>query len=162
MFGLKLALMVGAAAVAFAAGWKVDEWRHAAADVKAAVHTIKTVQAQGQVSTVAAAKDAEVQTSIRYVTRTLIEKVPAHVSPETDRSFPLPVGLVRVHDAAALGVDVSAVPDPAGRADDQASAVEASDLGRVLAVNYGECRADQARLSALQGWVSAEAMPVAP
>lgn len=155
----KFALIGSAAALAlgFAGGWRVDEWRHGAADAKAALHTVHTVAAQGQVSTVAAAQDAAVQTEIRWRTRTLVEKVTTYVTPDTDRSFPLPVGLVRVHDAAAAGVDVSAVPDPAGRPDDAPAAFEASDLGRTVAANYGECRADQARLTALQDWVTAQA-----
>jgi hypothetical protein len=153
----KVYILILAAGASFAMGWRVESWRQGAAETKAAIHTIHTVQAQGQINTAAAAKDAEVQTSIRYITKTLIEKVPVYVSPETDRRFPLPVGLVRVHDAAVLGVDLSSVPDPAGRADDAASGVEASTLAAIVAGNYGACRADQARLSGLQGWVAAQA-----
>lgn len=153
----RLSLVVALMATAFFAGWKVDGWRHAAADTKAAVRTVGITRQQGAVSTAAAARDAQVQTEIRYVTRTQIKEVPVYVTPEADARFPLPVGLVRLHDAAALGVDVADVPDPAGRPDDSASAVAASDLGGAIAGNYGECRADQARLIGLQGWVRDQA-----
>lgn len=152
----RIALLAGVAAIGFASGWRVDEWRHAASDLKAAVHTINKVQAQGQINTAAAAHDVQVQTQIRYVTRTQVKEVPIYVSAQTDRSYPLPIGLVRLHDAAALGLDVSAVPDSAGRADDAAAATKASEFGQAIAGNYGECRADQARLTALQDWITAQ------
>ncbi|THD80643.1 MAG: hypothetical protein E7812_07895 [Phenylobacterium sp.] len=114
---------------------------------------VQVTRAAGDVSTAAAARDAQAQTQIRYVTRTQIKETPTYVDAATDAAFGVPVGLVRVHDAAALGLDVSAVPDPAGRADGDASSVAASDLGRAIIANYGECRADQARLAELQDWL---------
>jgi hypothetical protein len=151
-------LLAGALLLAgFTAGWQVQAWRHGAAETKATAHTARVAVQQGAANTVAAAHDAQVQTDIRWRTRIQIKEVPVYVTAETDRRFPLPVGLVRLHDASALGLDLSAVPDPAGRADGEASAVAASDLGRVVAANYGECRADQARLTELQDWVDAQA-----
>ncbi len=146
-------MLAGAAAAAFAAGWRTDEWRHGAADMKAQARTTALVQAQGRINTAAAATDARVQTQIRYVTPTLTEKVPVYVTAQTDARLPVPVGLVRLHDAAARGLDLPAVPDPAGRPDDAPSRVEVSDLGRAIVGNYGECRADAARLVELQDWI---------
>lgn len=152
----RLLLALALAGVGFAAGWQVQGWRHGAADTKAAIHTVQVTRQQGAISMAVAAKDAAVQTEIRWRTKTLIEKVPTYVTAETDRRFPLSTGLVRLHDAAALGEDVALVTDPAGKPDDQASAVEASDLARTVSENYGECRADAARLIALQDWYTAQ------
>jgi hypothetical protein len=41
---------------------------------------------------------------VRTVYRTIERKVPTHVTAEIDARFPVPVGFVRVHDAAALGL----------------------------------------------------------
>jgi len=93
------------------------------------------------------------QAEIRWRTITTIREVPVYVRPETDRRYPIPVGLVRVHDAAARGLDPSVVPDPAGRPDDAPSGVAASALGETLAANYGSCLADLERFRDLQSWV---------
>ena len=126
-----------------------------AAEAAAVVHA-KAVEARdAQIGAAAAQHDAAAQAGIRTVIRTQTREVPIHVTAQTDLRFPLPVGLVRLHDAAALGVDVAQLPDPSGRADDQASPVQDSDLAGALVANYGECRADRQRLIDLQDWVTA-------
>lgn len=97
------------------------------------------------------------QAEIRWRTITTIREVPVYVSPETDHRFPVPVGLVRVHDAAARGVSPAEVPDPAGRPDDAPSGVAASALGSTVAANYGSCLADLERFRDLQSWVTQQA-----
>ena len=138
-------------------GWKIAEWREGAQEAKQVVHTVYVTKAQGDVSTVAAAKDAAAQTVIKWRTQTVIKEVPTYVSAQTDSAFPLPWGLVRVHDAAAAGVDVSALPDTAYGPDGSASTVAASRAAEVISGNYGACLANAERLSALQGWISAQA-----
>jgi len=97
------------------------------------------------------------QAEIRWRTITTIREVPVYVTAETDRRFAIPVGLVRVHDAAARGVSPAEVPDPAGRPDDAPSGVAASALGEILAANYGSCLADLERFRDLQRWVDQQA-----
>jgi hypothetical protein len=83
------------------------------------------------------------------VTQHIIQKVPTYVTAQTDAHFPLPCGFVRLHDAAAIGVEAAAVPFPAGYADGQPCPVTASYAASVIAGNYGLAlgwRAD------LQGW----------
>lgn len=105
------------------------------------------------------AADAKAQTIIRTVTRTITTEIPAHVTLATDARYPLPVGFVRLHDAGALGLDVSAVPDPAGRPDDAASPIAASVAVGVIVGNYGLCRETAGRLTDLQAWVTAMGAP---
>lgn len=87
-----------------------------------------------------------------YVSQTIIKEVPFHVSARTDARYPLPWGLVRVHDAAILGLDPSAFSIPAGQSDDAASSVKASDLAANDAENFGACRANQEQLGRLLEW----------
>lgn len=54
--------------------------------------------------------------------------------------FSLTVGFGRLHDAAARGADVSAVPDPAGRPDDAPAAISAEDAAAAVKANLGLCR----------------------
>lgn len=130
--------------------------RHIEADAAAhakAVEKARKVEGQSQAITdrIGARSEAR-QIEIRTVTRTIVKEVPVHVTPEADRRYPLPNGLVRVHDAAALGVPPAELA-PVGP-DDAPSAASASDLGVAVAENYGACHADQARFADLQDWVA--------
>lgn len=112
----------------------------------------------GHIAAISADADTRIkaaQAVIRTRTITLIKEVPSVLTPATDRGFPLPVGLLRIHDAAAQGVALSAIPAPAGLADGSTGPVDASAFATVIASNYGVCLANAGRLSALQAWVSA-------
>ena len=109
------------------------------------------------ITAVVARKSEARQAEIRWRTITTIREVPVYVTAETDRRFPVPVGLVRVHDAAARGLSPTEVPDPAGRPDDAPSGIAASAFGETLAANYGSCLADLERFRDLQGWVDQQA-----
>lgn len=122
------------------------------AELTAAARARAVEATDAAISAAAGAADAAAQARIRTVTRTIIQEIPGVLPPAVDRAFPLPVGFVRVHDAAARGLDLSDVPDPAGRPDDAASGVAASDAAAVIAGNYGACRADAQRLADLQAW----------
>ena len=89
---------------------------------------------------------------LRTVYRTIEREVPTHVTAEIDDRFPVPVGFVRVHDAAALGLPVADVHDPAGRPDDAAADVAASEAATVIAGNYAACADTAERLRSLQAW----------
>lgn len=147
----KLLLLLGAAAFSFGAGWRIDEWRHGAAETKAVIRTVYVIKMQGDINTKIAAKDAEVQTQIRYVTRTIVKEIPSVLTPSVDLHFPLSNGFVRLHDAASLGLpELSAATYGS---DDQASTVAESEAASTIAQNYGKCRQDAERLSMLQDWI---------
>jgi hypothetical protein len=93
---------------------------------------------------------------IHDATMTLQQEIPRYVTPDTDRAYPLPVGFVRVHDAAAAGVPL--LPS-AGDSDAAASGVAASTALGVIAGNYGACHEAAAQLTALQDWVKAHQSP---
>lgn len=66
-----------------------------------------------------------------------LQKVAQYVSPETDRAFPLPCGFLRLHDAAANGIDAAAVSLPTGKADTDKCDVKASAAAGIIQDNYG-------------------------
>lgn len=115
--------------------------------------------ASAQADTFAALFDAsaarlDVKIVTRYVdrvrvihdtTQTLQREISTYVTPATDRAFPLPVGFVRLHDAAAAGV----LPGPARATDASASDVTASHATDVIAANYGTCLAIREQLNAV-------------
>lgn len=109
---------------------------------------LAALQASLQVGQALAARTAE----IRTVHPQIRLEVPRLVTPETDARYPLPVGFVRLHDASAAGVPPARVPDPAGRADDAASGIAASEAATVIDLNYEACRDHAARLIGWQSW----------
>lgn len=142
--------------VGFAAGWKGHDWRDAAGALQAERRVVRAVQAQGAINADAAQAEQAAQDRIVTVTRTITKEVPTYVTPGIDTRYPLPDGLVRVHDAAALGLDLSAVSNPAGQSDDAPSSVHASDLGVAIVANYSACRGDAEQLAQLEAWLVAQ------
>jgi len=115
-------------------------------------------QAQGILADRLATSERAVTVVTQYVDRvqvvhekgaTITREIPIYVTPQTDAAFPLPVGFVRVHDAAAQGVPLGG-PGPT---DAQASGIKASLAASVVADNYTNCLAITAQLTALQDFV---------
>lgn len=152
-----LALSIG-----FGGGWTVRDWKAGAdgeaaakAETKEVIRVVERERDQADVTSEVETRAAETQVQIRTVTQTIIKEVPIYVPAEADTRYALPVGLVRVHDAAATGRPLS---EPSGEPDDATGNLEPSDiapswLAATIAENYGVCRLDQARLGDLQDWV---------
>lgn len=96
--------------------------------------------------------NAAAHQKIVTVTQRIIQKVPQYVTPETDAHFPLPCGFIRLHDAAAQGVEAVAVPFPAALADGQQCPVTASYAASVIAGNYGLALGWRADLKTWESW----------
>lgn len=99
---------------------------------------------------------AESQQKLVTVTKTIIKEVPVHVTAQTDASYPVPCGLVRVWDAAVLGVSADALPLPAGKSDDSACPVKASVLASAGTDAIRKYIETSNQLVALQGWISSQ------
>ncbi|WP_412023363.1 hypothetical protein [Burkholderia cepacia] len=104
----------------------------------------------------AARRDVKVVT--QYVDRiqvvrengdTIIKEVPVYVDREADRACVVPVGFVRVHDAAVANMPVG---DP-GSADAASSSVALSAVAATVAGNYTTCHENAEQLIALQARV---------
>ncbi len=133
---------------------------HAKADAKAAEASRKaqeaavaaaraTERATAVLAQESALRAAAADQKIVYRTNTIIKEVPTHVTAQTDARVCVPVGLVRLLDAAALGVDPADLVLPAGQSDDTCSSVRASDLARSVVGNYGIARQNAEQLDQL-------------
>lgn len=118
--------------------------------LKAEKQVVADVVQQDQVTQAVAEKAEEKQAEIRYVTQTVIKKVPIYVTQKSDAACPVPLGFVRLHDAAARGTALSESP---GEPNDGPSDVKLSEAGRTVVENYGTCLATRQTLIALQDWV---------
>lgn len=81
---------------------------------------------------------------------TIIKEVPVYVSAAADRACVVPVGFVRLHDAAAGGLPA---PGSAGPADAAPSGVALSAVTGTVAGNYTACNANAEQLSNLQAYL---------
>jgi phosphoribosylformylglycinamidine (FGAM) synthase-like enzyme len=113
--------------------------------------------AQTKISDAAEQKQIVIQHDIQVQTRTIVKEVPTYVTPEADARCILPVGFVRLYNAAALGSDPATVPAPAGLADGAPSGIACSEVAADLADNFGIARSTAAQLTGLQAWNVTEA-----
>lgn len=165
MFGLNSlwTTVLGAAAIAiasFAAGGtlvhKIDhgayaqlQLSYAKAEAKAQAAAAANTQAQAALSQETGTAEALAQQSIEGQTRTIIREVPRYVTVHQDAVGCITWGMLRVHDAAAIGVDPGALVPPAGQSDDACSPIEPSDFAAAVAGNYAVARANAEQLNAL-------------
>lgn len=153
----RLALL---AAVAAVVGWlacraayragvddeKAAERRRSAAAVK----VVREVADAGRKISDEVKNDLEVRrVEIRTVTQTLTKEVPIYVPLQSDLACTLPVGFVRLHDAAAHG---SPVPGSAGGSVEAPSGVPLSAAAETIVGNYGVGYEWRAEALAWRAW----------
>lgn len=150
---LLIGLSIGAAGT-----WKVRDWKAAEsalkasrAETRAAVVVAERTQEAAVITEDVGREVDAARAETRIVYRTIIERIPVHVTPEIDRDYPVPVGFVRVHDAAAAG-SAPALPDGAGQPDNAPSGVALSAVADTVVGNYAVCNDDRARLIGWQDW----------
>lgn len=103
--------------------------------------------AQDQVALSAAVAEATAQQKIVVHTVTLTKDIPAHV-PDTAACIPL--GLIRLLNAAASGGSVSASPLAPGESDDSCAAVSWRSLAADISDDYETGRSNAEQLNALE------------
>ena len=119
-------------------------------DVKAMDETRTLDIKSDAISKVVGAKAADKIERTRTVTKEIVRYVP-QILPGS--GYVIRNGVVRVHDAAALG-DSSSLGGSAGAVDDAASSpFTDAELATVVAENYGTCYVWREQLIGLQGWV---------
>lgn len=167
--GFKVYILVGLAAtcLGFAGGikWQDGAVQRAKGEVTAIKHkatedanrqlvaTLQFERQQGAVTNQVAIAAAEHQVAIQTRTIETVREVPRYVTREADARCTVPVGAVRLHDAAAKGVPPDAVSFAAGKPNDAASGVDLSRLMSVAAANYGSCLQVRQNYIDLQSWV---------
>jgi hypothetical protein len=134
----------------------VTQQRLALAEARADAATTAQRDLAGQLATAQASEHIVT----RYVDRvrvvhergaTLTQEIPVYVTAQADAACPVPVGFVRVHDAAAA----NDLPGPAGVADARPSGLALSTVAGTVVDNYAICHAAIEQLNALQAWVRA-------
>jgi hypothetical protein len=156
--GLGLVALVAFAVLLFAVdrrgyvrGEKAEKVAQAKREEAARREVKKIDAATGRVGEVIGKKtDAAIATE-RVVTKTIIEKVPVYVTVASDAQCRVPLGFVRLHDAAATGV-LPGASYPAGQSADTASGVALSTVGSTVVGNYGACREAFRQLDGWQEW----------
>lgn len=91
---------------------------------------------------------------IRWRTKTLKEEVPVYVPYEVDRAVVVPVGFVRMHDAAAVGAALPGAPDGPVEAP---SGIALSAVAETVVDNYGACHVIEAEALAWREWYARQA-----
>lgn len=166
MSGLLKPLAIVLAALLLAALTVIAWQRHHTAALSSRLADVQAKQFAALFEASIAKRDVKIITEyvdrvrvIHDTTHTLQREIPSYVTPATDRAFPLPIGFVRLHDAAASGV----VPGPARDTDATASDVTASHATDVITANYGTCLAIREQLNAvldrLEATTTKEPMP---
>ena len=82
---------------------------------------------------------------------TITKEVPVYVTAQADAACSVPVGFVRIHDAAAQGTDLVG---PAADPDAPAAGVALSTVADTVASNYTACHANAEQVVALQAYIN--------
>ena len=104
----------------------------------------------------AAAAHAAAQIRTETQIQTVIEKVPVYVSAKASDACIVPIGFVRLFDAAASGAGLADVRDriAPGVPDDAASDVTLPEIAALLAANFGIARQNASQLEHLENAAS--------
>lgn len=162
-------------AVAFA-GWSVVHSIQVGAvkEIKAAdaVAEARRATVAAAVTTVLARVDArsanaaaDHKVALARQAATVKQRRPVHVPAPTvppDHPGCVAYGLVRQHDAAALGVDPDTLQLPSGATDGACSPITNADLADAIGDNYAAARANAQELSDLQANATAKVDATAP
>jgi hypothetical protein len=149
-------ILIGVAFMAalFAAGFYAGDrhvqlkWDVAVASQKASMAKHDAVAAQ--VTTKVVTQYVDRVQVVHEKARTIVKEVPIYVTKAEDAACTIPVGFVRLHDAAAANVPLSG---PAGPTDASPSGIALSTVSETVAVNYEQYHEVVEQLTALQDWV---------
>lgn len=137
--------------------WYAPQLAGAKATIAAGKAQAKAVTAAQTVITKASAKGEEqAQKIIEEQTRVIIKKVPVYVSADPGRTVGcITYGMLRLHDAAIIGIDPADLPPPTAQPDAACSTVAPSDFMAAVAGNYAVARQNAEQLNALEADVQA-------
>lgn len=98
------------------------------------------------------------KTQTRTVTKTITREVSNYVTPLSVRSCTIPLGFVRLHDAAVQ----NRMPEPAGLDADAPGGIDLAAVAETVAENYGTCHEWREQLDALIDWHRSASLTAAP
>jgi hypothetical protein len=148
--GLKVYAIVAAACLAIgAAGMRhYDNLVQAAAQAHAITQTLKTQWVLDKKSYDAGLAAGKAKVVIQTVTKTLIREVPTYVTAQNDAECPVPVGFVRLYNAAIAQSNLA----PASGTDGAPSGVALSAVISTDLENIGTYNEVADQLKRLQAW----------
>lgn len=154
LFAAIAAMLLGCG---FAGGLRWDEGviqRMKADDARAALQARQQADqitaADAALANANAAKDAATQQALATHATVVTKEIPVYVTAHQDATGCVTWGMLRVHDAAALGVDPSSLQPPGGQSDDACSTVKPSAFAAAVAGNYAIAIANAAQLNDLE------------
>ena len=139
-------------------GWTLRDWKQgrddavqAEADAASARTVVRNTHRSAEITQDAGAATEARREAVRVEYRTIYERIPVYVTQDADRAVDVPVGFVRVHDAAAEG-SAAALPDRPGEPVDTPSGVALSAVADTVAGNYAQCLDWREQLIGWQDW----------
>lgn len=137
------------------AGVRAERAAQAQRDAEAAKRLAKLEADSAKISAAARRDNDAARVRIAALSLELQQKVPTYVSPQADRRCIVPVGYVRLRDAAGAGV--SPVPGSAGQSLDADSGLVLSDLAANDVTNAAAFRTAVEEVKAWRAWYRAQA-----
>ena len=144
-------------AAGFASAWKVDEWRHGAAETKAVQTVVKVVEKQGVTNQTIAVAAQAAHDRIVYRTQTLIQKVPEYVPAQAAHDCVVPTGFVLLLNASARP-DLFATPAITPELAGSPSGVDLDTVAQSAVANYGSANLTASQLNAILDWAQASGL----
>lgn len=144
-FILFLALSAGGG---FWTGYRAASNKQAAQQLKAERAASTKYRAEVKRGDALAAQLETVKTQTRTVTKTIVREVNNYVTPLSISHCTIPMGFVRLHDAAAA----NSLPAAPGLDADAPGGVDLAAVAETVAENYGECNAWREQLETLIDW----------
>lgn len=162
--GVLLALLVAGVGAHLASVWYAPQLVAAKTQIKATDTAAKAVKvAQTSITKTDSAAETAAQATIQVQTRTIIKKAPIYVSASPSPPVGCVTnGMLRLHDAAVLGVDPADIHPPAGQPDAACSTTAPSDFMAAVVDNYATARANAEQLNALEVDLDARIEALAP
>lgn len=161
-FGRWLFIAVGVALIAtlvyqggVSAGVDRDRASNAKLVAEATAKADKVAKASSAISAAARHDHAADLVRINDLTSKLQQKVPIYVTPQADRRCTIPVGYIRLRDAAGAGVDP--IPAATGGSLDADSGLVLSDLAANDVTNAAAFHTATSEVKAWRGWYAAQA-----
>ena len=124
-----------------------EEWLEA--NSMAAAAAVVIVGKQGAVTAKVVTVYRDRVQLVEGVTQTITKEVPVYVTEKSDAACVIPVGFVRIHDAAAT----SAVPATAAGDNERPSGVALSAVAETVTFNYGASYKIREQLNACRSWI---------
>lgn len=125
-------------------------WDLAVANQTAA--TAKGAAKAAEVTTVEVVKYVDRIKVVRERAQAIAKETPRYVPASADAACVVPVGFVRLHDAAARSEDAGTP----GSHDDEPAGIALSAVAATVTDNYGTCHLIREQLIGLQGWIRAQ------